>query len=673
MDRSQWSVGSVDDGAAFDVKCSLFCIREFMMRILWQILRTGTLGYLAAAALCATVPALAGQPPTILDQEAGEQASDEAAVAAPGVATATAASVTAAQPTAMPPPSWDVPAAPARPAFPWVEWHGYFRFRPDVIGNGHLGLAEVSSTKLKDVITTSSILPPLSLWPQNNDPNINNFSSKVGKSRDETTISGASMRIRLAPTLHLADTVRIKTTIDLFDNHVLGSTPDYAGSLKRPDVPLIAFATSSQPGVVSVQEAYGEWKTLFGLLRIGRQASNWGLGIFANGGGGNGWDHGRPIETYGGALLPHEGTGFEADFASYVDRAAFVTKVGVPYVALFWDWASQGMLARDPSRIDGAARDITDDDDVNQVGLAIFSKPSTEAEVDARKAVLLDRLGSAFDWGLYSVFRWQKSDTSYKGSVPGAMDASDVNSAQLMPRDAWAVAADLWGRYENRMSFGSRLVLEAEAAMLLGNIDHVEPITSKPNTAETARKIQMWGGAFKGAWQNEGITVSLDGGVASGDDTRCFGVYGGGNCGIATADGDPNKVISGFKFHRNYRVDTLLFRDVIGAVTNTWYIKPTFSMNAHPFYATDLLGVDLAVMYAGAMSAEGTPGGGSGLGTEFQARGFLGKKGLFLAEVEFAYLLPGDGLDLKAGWNGVAADKAAEGAWRLLTHLALTF
>ena len=108
------------------------------------------------------------------------------------------------------------------------------------------------------LLPSSSRRPPLSRWPQNNDPNQNPDSAHVGKGRDDASLSGANMRFRIEPTLHLSESIRIRSTLDILDNHVLGGDPDYAGTLQRPDVPLSAFALSSRPGSIAVKEAYAE-------------------------------------------------------------------------------------------------------------------------------------------------------------------------------------------------------------------------------------------------------------------------------------------------------------------------------------------------------------------------------------------------------------------------------
>src|SRR5690606_36731967 len=130
---------------------------------------------------------------------------------------------------------------------------------------------------------TSAIPAPITEYVVNNE-GTSAFGEAVG-SDDGTTIASANIRFRYSPTIHVARSMRIHATVDFLYNVVLGSTPDYAGYLLRPDVPLVAFSDADVPpasGVngfqdgVRVKEAYAEWQPAF-LLRVGRQASHWGL------------------------------------------------------------------------------------------------------------------------------------------------------------------------------------------------------------------------------------------------------------------------------------------------------------------------------------------------------------------------------------------------------------
>ncbi len=640
---------------------------------------------LAAAGVMWASPLLAQEPPQTEDDGTAE------AVAAPATATATTATTTPSGrgpsgktaslldrlddgdlPTVAPSPP---PASLFR-----LEWHGYFRFRPEVINNGHLGMAVTDKTTGKQVITTSAVAPPLSLWPANNDPNTNPQASKVGSANEEEALAGASIRLRLMPTLHIGQDVRIHTTLDVLDNTVLGSDPDYAGALARPDVPLVGFTMSTRPGQIAVKEAYGEWKTMLGVLRVGRQLSHWGMGMLAHGGAGDGWDLNRPSLSYGGSKRTWEGRGFALDGGNYSDRAAFLTqipKAGI-YVSAFYDMLANGLMGFDPTRFDAVPRNQGAQDDVRQYGLAVVSRPLSDADAAARQKHLEDERKGALDWGLYALWRQQTADVQVTSKASGTVNTgaaagqsqASMQDTQLMVRDAKALIADLWARYEKRLSPLRRIVLEGEFATIQGSIADTNALAGN---ADKARDIGMWGAAFKGAFQDEGMSYALDAGAASGDDTGCFGVFGAANCALTTAGGAVNNPITGFKFNRSFQVDHLLFREIVGSVTNAVYVRPTVSINAYPWYSNELMGLDVSVLQAFALDSKGTPGGGSNIGTEFSARGILGRRGHAFVDVVFAYALPGDALNLKEGWYDAAKSQEATNAWRLAGHVALLF
>jgi len=563
------------------------------------------------------------------------------------------------------PTSWEAPAPVQK--YPYTEHHGYFRFRPDMIYDGHLLVGQSTSGK---TITTSGILPPLTYNQQNNmDTTLRDV---IGAGLDEKALTSANIRFRYMPTVHIAEGVSIHGSFDVMDNYVLGSSPDFAATNRNPQVPIGAFTTTMRPGVIGVKEAYGRYATPVGTIMFGRMASNWGMGMFMGGGNGSSWEYGRPTNTFGGALLPHQGTGYDSDYGSYYDRFGFATKLWGHYVTAFWDFAGEGVIARDPYRTDGQAYDMDQRDDVSQWGIAILRKPLTPADLDGRKDLLLEQHGASIDYGLLATYRAQKVDLSGQSKTVAAeidgLAADQYNKIQFISRQAKAFIFDGWLRFEARPDYAHRLVIEAEGVYLTGTI---EDTNDQPGTAPLSKDLTMWGAALKAAWQNEGLTFALDAGAASGDDTRCFGVR---DCSsLADVNDNPNKSITAFKFNRDYRVDLLLFREVIGAITNAYYVKPSFSMDAYPFTSAQTMGGQVGVIVAAAQKAEGTPGNAGYLGTEADLRLWLGERGKWLSSVSFGYLIPGSAFTLKTDWHGAAAQIEPSNAWRLLGHLALMF
>jgi uncharacterized protein (TIGR04551 family) len=229
-------------------------------------------------------------------------------------------------------------------SYPYFEHHGYFRFRADLFYNGHLGTVVPGEAGSG----TSAVKAPLTENEVNNTANAWIDAGGVS-TQDATTIAGANLRLRYQPTVHLSSKMRIHTTLDLLDNMVLGSTPDYQPFLDRPDVPLVAFSGSQVPpsagmngqrDSIRVTEAFAEWQPAF-LLRMGRMRSHWGLGLLANGG--------QKIDD---------------DYGDYSDRVLLLAKLYGVYVAAAYDFVFTGAITDDPGDTFGQPRDLGDADDV---------------------------------------------------------------------------------------------------------------------------------------------------------------------------------------------------------------------------------------------------------------------------------------------------------------------
>ena len=532
-------------------------------------------------------------------------------------------------------------------SYPYIESHGYFRFRADFFHNGHLGTVIPGDAKSG----TSGIPAPLTENAYNNsDPDV---SALVGTEKAKV-IASANIRFRYQPTFHVSSALRIHATFDVLDNLVLGSTPDFAGNLARPDAPLVAFATSAAPpssglngfsDSIRVKEAYGEWQPAF-LLRVGRMASQWGLGILANG-----------------------GSDVDSDFGDYTDRALLLFKLWDVYVTAAWDYVYSGAITDDPTQNFGQPKDLGSADDVNQYVLAFFQRPLSEKEQAERKAAVYERFEPAFDWGLYGVLRSQSFDldnTSYAAwRAQGGVASYD--NLGLVPRKALAVIPDLWLRYEQRFDFASGIKVELELAGILGSVDNVN---SELSGAQSSRDIQQFGGALEFQFNYDKLDIGLNAGFATGDSAKGFGILDRNT--LANPDGSPNTKLTAFKFDRDYHVDLLLFREVIGGVTNAVYIKPwvAYDLFEGP---EDTLGFRLDLEYAQALEPLATPGNASFLGFEADARAYYYDNAAgFKLDLEMGFLFPGAAFNYRPP-KVPANNRDASFAFTLQTRLTMQF
>ncbi|MCC6625331.1 MAG: TIGR04551 family protein [Deltaproteobacteria bacterium] len=539
---------------------------------------------------------------------------------------------------------WADRMAEKRPSFPYFEHHGYFRFRADFFHNGHLGTVIPGDSSSG----TSGIPAPLTENAINNESE--EVSAQVG-TEDAQVIASANVRLRYSPTLHVSESLRVKATFDILDNLVLGSTPDFDGNLARPDAPLVAFAqTQASPSAgqngfrdaVRVKEAYGEFQPAF-LLRVGRMASNWGLGILAN-----------------------AGDDIDDDFGDYTDRALILFKVFGLYVAGAWDYVYSGAISDDPAQAFGQAKDLGSADDVNQWVISIFQRPLSQKERDARQVDTYERFKPSFDWGVYTVIRQQDFDLDQSAYDEWRRSGGfkSYDSLGLVPREAFAVIPDLWLRYEQRFDFVTGLRVELEAAGVFGQIDNINNELGE----FSPRDISQFGAALEVQFDSDLLTIGLDAGFATGDSAEGFGILDRNT--LAEQNGSPNREVTAFKFDRDYKTDLILFREVIGGITNAMYIKPYVAYDLFDS-PEDTLGVRLDLQYAQALVAEATPGNESFLGFEADLRLFFHNAAGFQGDLEMGLLIPGGALNYRPVDN--ANNRDASLAFTLQGRLSMKF
>jgi len=507
----------------------------------------------------------------------------------------------------------------------WIEHRGMFRFRPDFLFRGHL---DTHTFVNGQTVGTSRVPPPITENFVNNEGNP--FDADAVGGQDDDTLAGVNIRFRYEPILHIASSLRLGAQLDLLDNLVLGSTPIYGNY----SAPLAIFSQGQEPpmsGVngwadsVRVKQAYGVWDMPLGTLRVGRQSFHWGLGMVHN-----------------------AGAGYDDNYGDYVDRALW--QVRVPhfnlYTQLMWDYVATGPTSDQASEFLGQAYDATRQDDVRQFGVSIFRRALTEKE-RATRYQRIHHLGKAYwEWGLLYQFRTQTL-------LPDQDEAS--NQAGAGARDAMLHLPDLWLSMHMKPSVNSYFTLDLELALVYGNISN--GITD--GSGNDAQDILQYGLATRMAYTTTGdqFTLGLDAGFASGDDQGEQGISG-----LV----DPER--TGFQFDRDFKVDQILFREVLGSIHNAYYIKPWVQWDFIAEQDVDFaLRADLE--YAGAVQAAATPSGSSTLGYELDVSVFYLEAGRLQAGISAALLFPGGALDLVMGYQDSLEAKEADWAMRFHGHL----
>jgi uncharacterized protein (TIGR04551 family) len=547
-----------------------------------------------------------------------------------------------------------LPTTPILPApkakkkrFQVFELNGYFRWRGDYFKDFHLGFSDDLSNP---ATLGAPFRPPLSC------------ASTADGAPCGDTIKSSNIRMRLEPVINIDEKASVHMQIDVLDNLVLGSTPDGAfgdGTPRPTNIPVNGFSggqvdpqagRNSLTDSIRVKRAWAEVMTPLGLVKFGRQPSHWGLGILANSGGED----------------PFHGTyDLDSDYGDTADRLMFGTMIpGTQYrVAVATDWASTTPTAGQTdvfrNRYDGQPFDLEDADDVNQwlVVLARLDKPEDFQDT-------VDQGEIALNYGGYFVYRTQGWDTT------GLSIGGDASVATFARRDAKAYIPDVWVHLGHK-----KLDFEAEAVAIVGSIGSLSDVFP---TVDEELDIRQFGGVAKVGYKmvDDKLRLGMEVGYASGDqwdpvqpgrtnvrDARavpCANLDSGVPCNDRTSNA--------FKFDFAYTVDLILFRELLGAVTNATYLRPTLSYDL-----TKSINFKFQSVLSFANKPVATPGNGSMYGVEFDTDLGYSNEGFF-AGVAAGVLFPLSAMDqliVDSGGNSFVVD--AGNAWTLQTRLALQF
>jgi uncharacterized protein (TIGR04551 family) len=384
--------------------------------------------------------------------------------------------------------------------------------------------------------------------------------------------------------------------------------------------------------------------------------SHWGLGMFVN-----------------------AGDGYDSDYGSTADRLMFFTGIKSIdlYFAGLWDFANEGATSSLIGQQQGQAYDLMQSDDVNQWGLVVVRRRQPELA----KQDLADG-GVVANGGVYAVYRQQTLDANIPlGGRPGAAGTPTA----LVRRGAQAFIPDFWFQF-----LWNKLRIEAEATLVWGGIENTNvqgannfdnPDNNDPD--DDGWNIRQFGIATQAEFRafEDKLRVMAGFGYATGDDD----VEGL----IPPAEGfDPqltkNRTFSTFRFHPDYRVDLILWRNILQRIQAAYYVRPSVEYDFNREPNGQRIGGGAALIWSRASQFVQTPGNSHDLGLEldfklyYQAKdGSLNddpdKMGGFYTQIEYGVMfplgglgyLPGEEQDLADADNPVEIDTAQTLRWYL--------
>lgn len=405
----------------------------------------------------------------------------------------------------------------------------------------------------------------------------------------------------------------VKVRIDVIDDLVLGSTPVLSPGSGTSPTPA---ATPGQLPVslFRLKRAWGEVLTPIGYFAAGRMGNTWGLGMYANG-----------------------GDCLDCDTSDQADRVAFVTSVVGHLWAFAWDFSAVESTGLRP---DGVRSYVLDP----ETNVSSF----TFALMNVKDALSRERRRKAGRWtveyGAYLSYRWQKNDQP--SAYLSTTQAASVGPASVMERGFRAGVGDAWVWLQTPL-----VRVEAEAAVVLAESKQASLLPGvllrdEVYSFQTGAALEVQVGT-----DDTTFAGGLDTGFASGDPAPGFGAYP--QAGVTATPGEldapqvdvPRDVrADNFRFNANYRIDRILFAEIVGTLTDAFYLRPWGRATLLSF-SSSRLRLRADGTFTRAIYASSTPGGDSSLGLELHAALSWDSKDGFDVLAEYAVLFPFAGFD----------------------------
>ncbi len=434
--------------------------------------------------------------------------------------------------------------------------------------------------------------------------------------------SGGNLRLRVDAAIHIVPEISVHLRVDGLDNLPLGSTP--AGFPADRWTPSVYASTSQEApasGVNSfgdslqLKQAYGHALTPFGAFMIGRMSMPmWGVG-----------------------MLAHPGEGLDDDFDQNVDRVGFATTTFNHFLGVSYDWNAVGPSSATASgSLWGQDFDLEPSDDVHTFSVALLRHLDEDAVKRRERAGKL-----AFRYGAYLTWRRQQMD------VPGywleGVDAQTgrLSEDDLQERGFQAVAADLFLDL-----LAPRWGLQLEAAHTRGAVADLSLIpgveADEVTMAQTGAVLRAWVDLL----EEQRFTIGAELGYASGDDAPGMGVAPPLDQ-LEAQPGDldgpqfslpGDSTLDNFRFHPNYHVDLILWRQIVGTITDAVYLRPALRGRPH-----ERLALEAAWIHSRAQYASSTPGGEKHLGDELDLSAEWDVWHGLHARLQYGLFLPGPG------------------------------
>jgi hypothetical protein len=343
-------------------------------------------------------------------------------------------------------------------------------------------------------------------------------------------------RLRLQPELNFEDRAKFIMMVDGLDDVVWGDNASLASTSLFAGDPSNANLSGQEIPSVRLKRAWLEFKVPVGLVRVGRQASHWGMGLLAN--DGNGFD-----DTFG---ENHGGNTF--------DRILFATKPinvattiagkpkDVPLIAAI----AVDRLVEDPLiQYYGYSCSVENPDD----GCDDFDDHGVTEERDAERRTDSWWVDTEDDvWEMVYALNYKGENLKLGNNLVGDITVGGYAIHRLQGETASDVLVlDAYAKTEI-----AGVLFEGEVVHIGGETRAIT-LSSGDQADPYFKDADIWGYVVRGGYQNELFTGVLEHGYASGDND--------------VTDTD----FTGRPLHPDHNVGLLLYDEIIARTTAaTW-------------------------------------------------------------------------------------------------------
>ncbi|MEZ4266297.1 MAG: hypothetical protein R3F39_07950 [Myxococcota bacterium] len=519
------------------------------------------------------------------------------------------------------------------------EQHLDFRFRPELILGGDLGGG------------ASGVPEPLENTARNGGG-------------DANLLAWTSIRLKYDAILRPGPPWGIHLGLTALDNLILGASPANADQRSLRDVfglyPDAGSGRGDDLRDEDAADAYatsrtGSLKRFRDALRVRYLYGTWRILDFVD------FAAGRMPDAFGLGMMRNAGTCTDCDFGTYVDGMRLGLSLKGFHLEGSWEFTAVGATTDLPG-LPGQPTNLGRIDDVQTFSLRLVGAPYNDATREERRHRLDVERKVGVDWGIFSSFTSQELSSSETDPdaldpdcpIVAATDSGQVVVAQncwrLIPRNAFFWRPSAWVKTLWHPNDANALRIEFEAGAMIGSVGNLQ---RTPDLGDTSKKFRGFGGALEIEWTTPRLSLGLNTGFATGDNQRYLGVLDGQNLVVvddlafpnsANTNVSENGTVTSYWFHRDYRLDLILFRQVIGGVTNAVYVKPWIGYTLFDSGDTRLT-TRLDVLYAAAARPSGTPGRGKHYGVEIDGSLGLELPAGFAMDLSAGVLLPMSALD----------------------------